>query len=207
MNESEPENRNHVGDHGDDYAAYSKRHTVVRDGSEDLSNHHDVDDSESASNDDVENRAEFCAIEAERVSRGSDLTETKLGQVRAVFEFQCKRRLTFGPRVPVNEVHRAPRIVPTTTAAIDWFRDRPNSGPSMPKGTVPTWQVMDHQRRKTLRIDGGFLSSSWMRSMPWVSIPIFSSSHSSPRRSVRKTPFFCCSSRATITSCDPVSTS
>jgi hypothetical protein len=104
------------------------------------------------------------------------------------------RRPSLGPNVPVKDVQSAPSSVPTTLAAMLWPRERPNSGPKMPKGTTPTWMFREHQRKKiwaqvsrevlgfaigielTFQIDGGSFFSSRTRSIPCVSTPIFASS-------------------------------
>lgn len=102
--------------------------------------------------------------------------------------------LTFGPKVPVVAVISAPSIMPIIEAAIDCFRERPNSGPSKPNGKTPTWMLSDHHMRKIFHTDGGRFSSSGIRSMPCVSTPSLRSSHDSKPFRYRKTAIRVCNS-------------
>lgn len=111
MNHSEAEDGHQVGDDGDNDTANADGQSIVRDGVKGLTTNDDVDNSKTPSDDDVENRAQFGAVEAKGISGCSDGTETKLdmllvrGFERQRIGTSSKREpgnsLTFGPKVPV----------------------------------------------------------------------------------------------------------
>jgi len=111
MNHGEAEDGHQVGDHGDNDTANADSHGVVRDGAEGLTTNDDVDNGKTASDEDIEKRAQFSAPESKGISGCSDGTETKLGHAvsegvrkaenRDVLETRTGNCLTFGPKVPV----------------------------------------------------------------------------------------------------------
>ena len=140
MDQREAEDRDDITDDCDDNAANGDGHGISGHGREDLADDDNVYYGESTSDDHIENRAELCTPETERVTRCYDCTHTELGFV-SLFDRQNKYlgALTLGPRVPVDPVQREPRMVPATMAATDWLRESPKtSGPRIPIGSVPT---------------------------------------------------------------------
>ena len=83
MNHGEAEDGHQVGDHRDNDTANADSQGIVRDGVEGLTTNDDVDNSKTASDEDVENRAQFGAPEAKGISGCSDGTETKLDMLLA----------------------------------------------------------------------------------------------------------------------------
>jgi len=83
MNHGEAEDGHQVGDHRDNDTANADSQGIVRDGAEGLTTNDDVDNCKTASDEDVENRAQFGAPEAKGISGCSDGTETKLDMLLA----------------------------------------------------------------------------------------------------------------------------
>jgi hypothetical protein len=81
VNHGEAEDGNEVGDDGNNDTANADGHGVVGDSTEDLAANDDVDNGKPASDEDIENGAQLGAIEAKRISRCSDSTETELSGV------------------------------------------------------------------------------------------------------------------------------
>ena len=83
MNHGEAEDGHQVGDDRDNDTANADSQGIVRDGAEGLATNDDVDNSKTASDEDVETRAQFGAPEAKGISGCSDGTETKLDMLLA----------------------------------------------------------------------------------------------------------------------------
>ena len=79
VDQAESEDGEHVGDDGDDDAADGDGHAVAGDGGQDLSDHDDVDNGETSTDDHVQDGAELGAPETEGVARAGNLAKTELG--------------------------------------------------------------------------------------------------------------------------------
>ena len=84
VDQRKAEDRDEVADHSDDDTAHRDGHLVVGHGRQDLTTDNDVDDGKAGAKDNVQDRAELCAVEAEGVSRRCDGTKTKLEECMSV---------------------------------------------------------------------------------------------------------------------------
>jgi len=81
MDEREAKDGDQVADHSDDDTAYGDSHIVVGDSRQDLPDDNNIDDCETAADNDIEEGAELSAIETKRVSRSRNCTKTSLSSI------------------------------------------------------------------------------------------------------------------------------
>jgi len=68
MDERKTKDGNNITNYGNDDTSNSNCHGIIGDGREDLSNDHNVDNGETASDNNIEDRAELRAVKTERVT-------------------------------------------------------------------------------------------------------------------------------------------